>query len=716
MVFGGVERPKLVVVAAVAAALGLGIAAQYLLVEGQDISSGLLLWGIAIAIFLVGIRQGMRVSTASTAATEDEAAVQNGAIRFRTEIVLFLAVVAVGVFFRLYKLDSIPLGLNHDAAWNGLFAIRITNGLDYAPYTEHAWGRETMFHYMVALSQLLFGRTQFAIQITAATVGAATLGVFYVLTRRLFDTRLALIATFLLSISGWHLTFSRVGWRAILVPLFVALLFYFLTKALEERRMRDFVLAGVALGLSLGTYDAARVLPFAAAALIIYDLLRTPSLIRTHYLHFAAFAAAFVASFAPLGWYALNHWNEFTRRGRFVWIGNEIEDAGSLEPLLANMKDGLLMYNFQAGGADFFVTEPLLDLPISVFFTLGLVLALLRYRQRSYFLLLVLLVLGLGVGILSQPNGNRAIVTLLPVTVFAAVFLLEVWRWLRQAYPAHQYWFNVALAAVLLFAGYSTYDSYLGPDRRAQDGFFPETSIVGRYIHDVAADHMVYVAAGNWAADTLTYLSYQGDGDPFDLEYRYTKVARELLTFQPASDRGTVFIIKSHPAGIEVGDILRTRFPSATSDKIFLDDDAKMLIADVILVPARGGEGADFSAYFEPGAEERDAQRRKDLSDIAAVLFDYESRAGLFPTTGGSAAVGCAYTVLGQLCTFIDQLGPATLEDPRGLPLSYGYWYESDGSSFTIYASFESPLASEEVCGTIDAFLALEPNLFCIRN
>ena len=237
MAFAGVERSKLAVIAAVAAALALGIVAQYLLVERQDVTWGLIFWGVASAIFLVGIWQGMRVS-ADTPALGDEPTVQERAIRPRTEIVLFLSVIAVGIFFRLYRLDTIPPGLNHDAAWNGLHAIRITNGLDFAPYVGEAWGRETMFHYMVALSQLLFGQTQFAIQITAVTIGAGTLGAFYILMRRLFDTRLALIATFLLSVSGWHLTFSRVGWRTILVPLFVALLFYFLTKALEERHLR----------------------------------------------------------------------------------------------------------------------------------------------------------------------------------------------------------------------------------------------------------------------------------------------------------------------------------------------------------------------------------------------------------------------------------------------------------------------------------------------
>ena len=289
------------------------------------------------------------------------------------------------------------------------------------------------------------------------------------------------------------------------------------------------------------------------------------------------------------------------------------------------------MYNFQAGGAVFFVKEPLLDLPISVFFTLGLILALLRFRQRSYFLLLVLLAFSLAVGISSDPNGNRAIISILPVMAFAAVFLGEACRWLRRAFPRHEQLTNLVLVSVLLLTAYSTFHSYLGPDRRTQFGFFPETSVVARYIHEVAADNMVYAAAGDWAADTLTYLSYQGDGDPFVLEYQYSAGAGQLLSFQPASSRGTVFIIKDHPAGINVVKNLRRRFPSAASDQIFLDDDATKLIANVILVPAGGGEGADFSSYVEPGAEERDAQRRRDLLDIATVLAAYESRTGSAP-------------------------------------------------------------------------------------
>ena len=249
----------------VAAAIVLGAIGQHYLVEERRLTPGLVDWGAALSIFLFGLwRAGHLPKRSAGPALED--ASTRWAFPRLAEAPLFVGVVAVGVFFRVVKFNSFPPGLNHDAAWNGLHAIRITQDVGYSPYVAEAWGRETMFHYIIAFYQLILGSTQSAIQLAGITVGIATLVAFYLLVRRLFGFKLALVATYLLSVSGWHLTMSNAGWRAILVPLFIGLIFYFLVKAVQERRMRDFALAGIFLGLSLGTYDAARVLPFLAAA------------------------------------------------------------------------------------------------------------------------------------------------------------------------------------------------------------------------------------------------------------------------------------------------------------------------------------------------------------------------------------------------------------------------------------------------------------------
>lgn len=574
----------------VAAAIILGVIGQHYLVEERQLTPGLWFWAAALVIFIFGLWRASYTSWHASGSVM-EGATQRWALPRIAEGPLFVAVIAVGVFFRIFKFGSFPPGLNHDAAWNGLHAIRITQGASYSPYVAEAWGRETMFHYVIAFFQLILGPTQWAIQLASITVGIATLVAFYFLVRRLFGFRLALLATFLLSVSGWHVTMSNVGWRAILVPLFIGLVFYFLVKAAQERRLRDFVLAGILLGLSLDTYDAARVLPFAAAAYLLYEIIRNPTLIRTNYIHLALFGSFALLAFSPLGWFALHNWNAFTGRVSFLWIGSKIEQAGSIEPLLTNIKDALLMFNYRANGNDFFVDEPLLDLPVSVFFTLGLVYCITRWRRPGYFLLLVMMLLILVVGIASEPNGNRGIGAIVPVTIFAAVLIVEAWRWLSEAYPRHKDLFTVALVGVLLYAGYATYDSYLGPGRRVQWGFYPETTRVGRYMHDIAPDYEIYAAAGNWPRDALTYLSYQGEGDPFARVYRYFTDATELLLIQPAPDRGMVFIIEAVPQNATVLDSLHGRFPGAVIDEIYYPDGSANVIAHALRVPPSGGSG-----------------------------------------------------------------------------------------------------------------------------
>lgn len=719
---------RLVVVGSVAIAVVIGIFAQRQLVDQRDESQGLILWGIAICFFLIGLVQASYLGkdethVAEAAAAENEAATAapampwTASITWLNEALLFSAVVGVGILFRFYRLGDIPPGLNHDAAWNGMHALRTTPVVDFFahPYVPEAWGRETLFHQIIAVYQSFLGPSVFAIEVAGVTVGILTLAVFYLFARRMFDTRFALIATFLLSVSGWHMTMSKTGWRMILVPLFAALVFYFLLKAVQERKPRDFFLAGIALGLSLNSYDAGRIIPIVAGVYLLYEIVRDPSLLLRQYRHLALIVVGFVIAFGPLGWYALHNWHDFTGRGNFLWIGNQIDAAGSWEPLWTNIKNALLMFNFSAHGDDFFVREPLLDLPVSVFFTLGLVFAITRIRHRAHFLLLAMVVLMLMVGIVSQPNGNRGIGTIIPTTALAAIFLYESWRWLESSYPRYRELFSVALVGVMLYTGYATFDSYLGPDRRDQWGFYPETTRVGRYMHGIAADYQIYAAAGNWPRDALTYLSYQGEGDPFQPEYEYTNNANDLLDKPPAENIGTAFIIEA--GNDAVVEALRERFPAATNDEIYYPDGSDHVIAYVLLVPPGGGEGANTDTVFvATGGEERDQQRREALGTIAAALAGYGQTAGGFPDTADNVQTACVYVDLDALCVLSDELGLDIFKDPRGDPGRYGYWYSSNGLRFTLYASFEAEVSADETCTPRDEALAQRANLYCLSG
>ena len=602
--FSKAPAVKLQVVGLVAVSFLLGIVSHLHLEDTKELTSSVgiwvAVWVVALGLFLFGLWRAVRI-TDTKADPATEGALPGRLLPPRVEAGLFLLVMAAGLFFRLYKIDSIPPGLNHDAAWNGLYAIKITQGMSYAPYVAEAWGRETLFHHVIAFFQIVVGPTKLAIQLASVTIGVATLAAFYLLIRRLFDTRLALVATYLLGVSGWHLTLSKVGWRAIAVPLFECLVFYFLVKAVQERRVRDFVLAGIFLGLSLDTYDAARILPFIAGAYLLYEVVRNPALLRYNYVSIGSFGLFAILAFSPLGWYAMHNWDGFTGRASFTWIGAQIEQAGSIQPLFNNLGSALGMFNFRANGDDFFVNEPLLDIPVSIFSALGLIYSIFHWRQQSYFLLLAMFFLTIVVGIASEPNGNRMLGAVIPVTAFAAVFLVVSWRWLGQAYPRYSSLFTVALVGVLIYAGAYTYHSYVGPDARVQWGFYPETTRVGLYMQDIAGDHEIFAAAGNWPRDSLTYLSYQGEGDPFRREYTYFVDATQLLAVQPALDEGTALIIEATAGNAVILETLSSKFPEAVVDRIHYPDGSSNVIAWVLRLPP-GGDSLNRSRRSKPSA------------------------------------------------------------------------------------------------------------------
>ena len=176
-------------------------------------------------------------------------------------------VCGIGVVFRFAYFDSVPAGMNHDAAWNGMYAIYIDQGAAYTPYVSAAWGRETLFMYVVAALLPWFGNTPAPVQLAAALCGIAALLPFFFLARALFGRRVALVALTFLCVSGWHWVFSRVGWRCVLVLPFEILALLGFWRAVQTGAFRYWVLMGVGAALSINTYDGGRVVPLTLAML-----------------------------------------------------------------------------------------------------------------------------------------------------------------------------------------------------------------------------------------------------------------------------------------------------------------------------------------------------------------------------------------------------------------------------------------------------------------
>lgn len=457
------------------------------------------------------------------------AADRKRALSPRSKGLLLVAILVVAAFLRFYRIGSLPPGDGYDPAYYGVDALRILDGARPI-FLESNFGREVLFSYLVTLSVALFGVGPPAIHIAAAFVGLLTVVALFLLGEELFAEESGALgeygglgAALVVAVSYWHLNWSRFGVRAILVPLFSALVFYFLWRGLRTERRWTFVAAGIALGLSVYTYQAARILPVLVVLAFVFVALRRGRVLRRDVVNLLIVALVSILVFAPLGLYFLEHPAAFTQRVEQTVVFDPAQGWGAnLRALGREFWETVLVFSFR--GDD----EPIHNLPgrpalnpfLSVLFFLGLVFAVVRARRPRYAFLLAWLMVMASPAILSThgPATKRAIGTFPAVMLLLAVGGLATWdalkRWLARyatgrAALARGVLF-VALATGLLYSGARTYYDYFvlwGSDPDLFSHYEAGTAAIGHYAGSLPAGEPIYVSPVLPAHPSLRYNS-----------------------------------------------------------------------------------------------------------------------------------------------------------------------------------------------------------------
>src|SRR3989344_5840017 len=200
-------------------------------------------------------------------------------------ILLFL-VILLGAFFRFYQLADIPYGLFPDESVNGINALQVIHSGELKLFYPENNGREGLFINIQAISVWLFGAHAWALRLVSAVFGTLAIWGIYLAAREtllLFLSRgtksnqsyfakyvnsetaivsISLLAAFFTSASFWHINFSRIGFRAIMLPFMASFAVYWLLKSLRTGGLISAALAGTFAGLGLHTYIAFRFVPF----------------------------------------------------------------------------------------------------------------------------------------------------------------------------------------------------------------------------------------------------------------------------------------------------------------------------------------------------------------------------------------------------------------------------------------------------------------------
>lgn len=174
-------------------------------------------------------------------------------------------IVAIAIALRVYQLAQLPAGFYCDEAGLGYNAWSIIQtGRDEtgARSPLFIWSFDTSYKnpvwlYSAVLPISVLGLNEFAVRITSAAYGSATIVAMFFLGRALLSTWGGLLAAGILAVCPWHLHFSRIAFELITFPFFFLWGVTCFVRSLQGRRW--FPLAALLFGYSLYTYAIAKV-------------------------------------------------------------------------------------------------------------------------------------------------------------------------------------------------------------------------------------------------------------------------------------------------------------------------------------------------------------------------------------------------------------------------------------------------------------------------
>src|SRR3954447_9705298 len=148
------------------------------------------------------------------------------------EVALVVGLVLVAALVRWPNVQVLPPFT--DETEEALRAWAIVQG-DLRPLVNVDSYIGALWSYVVAAGLVVFGRNAEVPRLASLVAGALTVGVTYLLGRRLFGRQAGLLAALLLAANAAHvLVSSHVAWSNCATPLFTTLAFWLTHRALDR--------------------------------------------------------------------------------------------------------------------------------------------------------------------------------------------------------------------------------------------------------------------------------------------------------------------------------------------------------------------------------------------------------------------------------------------------------------------------------------------------
>ena len=246
----------------------------------------------------------------------------------RTEIIAVAAIMLAAALLRIVALEDYPIALHNDEM-SCMIEARGFLESNTALFSLGWFSCPNLGFFLTSLSLRIVGPTLLALRLSSAFLGLVSLIGIYLLVRRLFGVRPAVLLLLLTTPFHWHLHFSRTGFHYMQASSLTVVAVLLFAIAIERRSLVIFGCAGAVTGIAFQTYYAAWLTPFILGAWSVARLLSDREQGKIAIKGFVVTMVLFIVTLAPLLAHYLEKPDGATSRPNQVFLFSE-ENQGHM--------------------------------------------------------------------------------------------------------------------------------------------------------------------------------------------------------------------------------------------------------------------------------------------------------------------------------------------------------------------------------------------------
>lgn len=499
-------------------------------------------------------------------------------------IVLFVALAGAALLVRLNLLSEFPDGVWFDEGANGLVSLKMLQDPAYRPLYVDVTQMPAHFNFIIAFLFQIFGVNIGAVRLAPTIFGVAAVAFTFLLFRRWFNTPVAVFAAAMFAVMRYSLTLSRFGVNGQTNAAFMVISLYFLDRAVRNKKLLDFALAGLVIGMGLNFYYAFRlyaaiVIGFGGLCALIWLVMQLArrnaggrsigKTAKSWVMPVAVMFSGIFVALAPVIQFAARNPEQFFIRTATVSIFEKRDEPDLAKALTSNITKHVLMWNVKGdgNGRHNIPGEPMLDPVMGALAVLGMGYAAARAHRARNFLMVILFVGMLMGGILSvdfeAPQAYRSNGTMLPIVYFAALPMALMAQAIGQAAQKENvrrmgYALAAVGAGVLLFnMGQFNLNAFFNLQRKSAATWLvqsPGSTFAGREMLRLAKDYDFVISALFAGDPPQKFIA------PDVNNYKvYTQ--NDLLSFGENENRGVAYLLDGSLNSTY--ELLKEYFPTA---------------------------------------------------------------------------------------------------------------------------------------------------------